>query len=39
MFWRHGFDFFNVANPSGHTVALGFTQPLTEMSTRNFYGR
>jgi len=21
--------------PSGHTVALGLTQPLTEMSTRN----
>ena len=22
-------------NPSGHTVALGLTQPLTEMSTKN----
>jgi hypothetical protein len=22
-------------NPSGRTLALGFTQPLTEMSTRN----
>jgi hypothetical protein len=22
-------------NPSGHTMALGLTQPLTEMSTRN----
>jgi hypothetical protein len=22
-------------NPSGRTMALGFTQPLTEMSTRN----
>ena len=25
---------FHSHNPSGHTVALGFTQPLTEMSTR-----
>jgi hypothetical protein len=29
-------DFFNVPNPSSRTVALGSTQPLTEMSTRNF---
>jgi hypothetical protein len=28
-------NFFNLPNPSGHTKALGFTQPLTEMSTRN----
>jgi hypothetical protein len=25
-------------NPSGRTTALGSTQPLTEMSTRNFPG-
>jgi hypothetical protein len=25
-------------SPSGHTVALGLTQPLKEMSTRNVYG-
>jgi hypothetical protein len=28
-------DFFN---PSNRTMALGSTQPLTEMSTRNFPG-
>jgi hypothetical protein len=27
--------FFHWPNPSGHTVALGLTQPLTEMSTRD----
>jgi hypothetical protein len=27
-------DIFNVPNPS-RTMALGFTRPLTEMSTRN----
>ena len=26
---------FFIHNPSGHTVALWSTQPLTEMSTRN----
>ena len=26
---------FHLHNPSGHTIALGLTQPLTEMSTRN----
>jgi hypothetical protein len=31
-------DFFNLPNPSSHSVALGSTQPLTEMSTRNFPG-
>jgi hypothetical protein len=31
-------DFFNLPNPSSHTLALGSTQPLTEMSTRNFPG-
>jgi hypothetical protein len=25
-------------NPSGRTMALGLTQPLTEMSTRNIFG-
>jgi hypothetical protein len=28
-------DFFNLPNPSSRTMALGSTQPLTEMSTRN----
>jgi hypothetical protein len=31
-------DFFNVPNPSSRTVALGSTQPVTEMSTRNLPG-
>jgi hypothetical protein len=31
-------DFFNLSNPSSCTMALGSTQPLTEMSTRNFPG-
>jgi hypothetical protein len=26
-------DFFNLLNPSSRTMALGSTQPLTEMST------
>jgi hypothetical protein len=30
--------FFNWSNPSSRTMALGLTQPLTEMSTRNFPG-
>jgi hypothetical protein len=29
--------FFNLSNPSSRTMALGLTQPLTEMSTRNPY--
>jgi hypothetical protein len=29
-------EFFNWPNPSSCTVALGSTQPLTEMRTRNF---
>jgi hypothetical protein len=29
-------DFFNLPNPSSHTMVLGSTQPLTEMSIRNF---
>jgi hypothetical protein len=28
--------FFNLPNPSSHTMALGSTQPLAKMSTRNF---
>jgi hypothetical protein len=31
-------DFFNSPNPSSRTMALGLTQPLTEMSTRNLPG-
>jgi hypothetical protein len=31
-------DFFNLSNPSNRTMALGSTQPLTEMSTRNLPG-
>jgi hypothetical protein len=27
--------FFNCPNPSSHTMALGLTQPLTEISTSN----
>jgi hypothetical protein len=30
--------FFNLPNPSNRTMALGSTQPLTEMSTRNLSG-
>jgi hypothetical protein len=30
---------FNWPNPSSRTVALGSTQPLTKMSTRNIPGR
>jgi hypothetical protein len=28
-------EFFNLPNPSSRTMALGFTQPLTELSTRS----
>jgi hypothetical protein len=35
---RGGF-FFNLPNPSVRTMALGSTQPLTEMSNRNLTGR
>jgi hypothetical protein len=31
-------DFFNLPNPSSRIMALGSTQPLTEMSTRNILG-
>jgi hypothetical protein len=30
--------FFNLPNPSSRTVALGSTQPLTEMSTKKLPG-
>jgi hypothetical protein len=30
---------FNLPNPSCCTIVLGFTQPLTEMSTRTFWGK
>jgi hypothetical protein len=35
--WWSGF-FFNWPNPSSCTMALGLTQPLTQMSTRNLPG-
>jgi hypothetical protein len=31
-------DFFNLPHPSSHTMALGSTQPLTEMNTMNLPG-
>jgi hypothetical protein len=31
-------DFFNLPDPSSRTMSLGSTQPLIEMSTRNFPG-
>jgi hypothetical protein len=31
-------DFFNSPNPSSPTMAVGSTQPLTKMSTRNLLG-
>jgi hypothetical protein len=31
-------DFCDLPNPSSRTMALGSTQPLTEMSTRNLLG-
>jgi hypothetical protein len=31
-------DILNLPNPSGRTKALGFTQPLPEMSTGNING-
>jgi hypothetical protein len=36
--WGHSSSFFNLCNPSRHTMALGSTQPLIEMSTRNLPG-
>jgi hypothetical protein len=31
-------DFLNLPNPFSCTMALGLTQPLTDMSTRNLPG-
>jgi hypothetical protein len=31
-------NFFNLPNPSSLIMTLGSTQPLTEISTRNFHG-
>jgi hypothetical protein len=31
-------DFFNLPNPSSRTMALGSTQPLTKVITRNLPG-
>jgi hypothetical protein len=31
-------EYFNLPNPSSRPMALGSTQPLTEMSTRNLPG-
>jgi hypothetical protein len=31
-------NFFNLLNPSSRTMALGSTQPLTEISTKNVPG-
>jgi hypothetical protein len=30
-------DFFSLPNPSSCTIALGFIQPLTEMSIRKYF--
>jgi hypothetical protein len=35
---RDEVDLFNLPNPSSRTMALGSTQPLTEMSIRNLLG-
>jgi hypothetical protein len=37
-FPRRSLDFYNVPNPSGRNMALGSTQPLIEMNTRNLPG-
>jgi hypothetical protein len=37
-FLMRSLDFINLPNPSGRTMALGSTRPLTEMSTRNLPG-
>jgi hypothetical protein len=38
LFPKRSLDFFNLHNPSSRIMALGSTQPITEMSTRNFPG-
>jgi hypothetical protein len=35
---RRKWIIFNLPNPSSHTVALGSTQPRTEINTRNLHG-
>jgi hypothetical protein len=37
LFLMRSLDFFNWPNPSSRSMALGSTQPLTEMSTRNIH--
>jgi hypothetical protein len=37
-FAMRSLDIFDLFNPSSRTMALGSTQPLTEMSTRNLPG-
>jgi hypothetical protein len=32
------FEIFHYPHPSGHTMAMESTQPLTEMSARDFFG-
>jgi hypothetical protein len=34
---RCNWFFFDLLNPSSHTMALGFTEPLTEMSSRRYF--
>jgi hypothetical protein len=38
QFPMRSLDFFHLPNPSSRNTALGSTQPLTEMSTRNLAG-
>jgi hypothetical protein len=38
LFPMRSLDFFNLPNPSSRTMSPGWTQPLTEMSTRNLPG-
>jgi hypothetical protein len=38
QFPMRSLDFFNLPNPSSLIMALDLTQPLAEMSTRNFPG-
>jgi hypothetical protein len=37
-FQLRSLDLFNLLRPSSRTLALGSTQPLTDMSSRNFPG-
>jgi hypothetical protein len=38
LFPMSSLNFFNLPNPSSNTMAMGSTQPLTEMSTMNLPG-